>query len=211
MSSKNTWWEAFKDKSEYEQLKNIGEYCYFFLHCRGQSPDSTDEAIIECFFLNTVDVCNEDVVKLRPNDKKFQDFPKYVSDAFKTYSHNYGAVKIVLPKKQRSNNELVKQTVEPKLSHLLQIYEKRAEGVHKDINTAITYTPLTTFIAKGITPSLSKIGFGLYDDENRCWAGMFTLFDDMLKEGRFSTSSTRMELCLQTLNIHGELTTQLLD
>jgi hypothetical protein len=100
------------------------------------------------FLLNTVDVCNEDVVKLRQNEKEFQDFPKYVSDAFKTYSHNCGAVKIILPTKQRSNNELVKQAVEPKLSHLLQIYEKRAEGVHKDISTAITSTPLATFIER---------------------------------------------------------------
>jgi hypothetical protein len=42
----------------------------------------------------------------------------------------------------------VKQAVEPKLSHLLQIYEKRVEGVHKDISTAITSTPLTTFIER---------------------------------------------------------------
>jgi hypothetical protein len=104
--------------------------------------------LLSVFFLNTVDVCNEDVVKLRQNEKEFQDFPKYVSDAFKTYSHNCGAVKIILPTKQRSNNELVKQAVEPKLSHLLQIYEKRAEGVHKDISTAITSTPLTTFIER---------------------------------------------------------------
>jgi hypothetical protein len=52
--------------------------------------------LLSVFFLNTVDVCNEDVVKLRQNEKEFQDFPKYVSDAFKTYSHNCGAVKIIL-------------------------------------------------------------------------------------------------------------------
>jgi hypothetical protein len=60
------------------------------------------------------------------------------------------------------------------------------EGVYRDTNLNVKSTPLTTFIAKGVKPSLSKICFGLFDDEKRCWAGMFTLFDDMLQEGRFS-------------------------
>lgn len=67
---------TFKNKNEYERLKNIGGYCYFFFRYRGQSPDNREEPqpIIECCFLNTVGVCNEDVVTLRPNAKEFHDF-----------------------------------------------------------------------------------------------------------------------------------------
>jgi hypothetical protein len=51
-----------------------------------------------------------------------------VSDVYKKYSHNCKAGKIIPPTKQRSNNELMKQTMEPNVSPLLQVYEKRVDG-----------------------------------------------------------------------------------
>ncbi len=132
-----------------------------------------------------IDIPENNVVTLKPNEKEFSDFKSFVSKAYNDHALNCGGILVTPPSSFKNFIADLKSLQEDFVAPYEQIFKKHGEGVYlveDEQQARVTYWD---FHARSNSSDLEKAGNLELGGQTPFWQMMLTIFNTSLEQKKF--------------------------
>jgi hypothetical protein len=132
-----------------------------------------------------IDIPENNVVTLKPNEKEFSDFKSFVSKAYNDHALNCGGILVTPPSSFKNFIADLKSLQDDFVAPYEQIFKKHGEGVYLVEDKQQARVTYWDFHARSNSSDLEKAGNLELGGQTPFWQMMLTIFNTSLEQKKF--------------------------